>query len=156
MQYGKKKVSFIKQSNIVLNELLVDLFHDILEIEEKSLRDHGSDLTITEMHTIHAIGDERSRTMSEVAKDLNITMGTLTTGIDKLIKKGYVIRKRTEEDKRVVLVELTEKGIEAKKMHDGFHQEMIRSVIDSMDTEEERILTEALKKLIQFFQKKYY
>ena len=146
----------IKQSKIVLNELLVDLFHDILEIEEKSLRDNGSDLTMTEMHTIHAVGDDRPRTMSEVAKDLNITMGTLTTGIDKLIKKGYVIRKRTEEDKRVVLVELTEKGIEANKMHDEFHQDMIRSVIDSLDGDEERILTEALKKLIQFFQEKYH
>ena len=78
----------IKQSKIVLNELLVDLFHDILEIEEKSLRDNGSDLTMTEMHTIHAVGHDRPRTMSEVAKDLNITMGTLTTGIDKLIKNG--------------------------------------------------------------------
>ncbi len=64
----------IKQSKIVLNELLVDLFHDILEIEEKSLRDNGSDLTMTEMHTIHAVGHDRPRTMSEVAKDLNITM----------------------------------------------------------------------------------
>lgn len=145
----------ISQSKIVLNELLVDLFHDILEIEEKSLRENGSDLTITEMHTIHAVGDERPRTMSEVAKELNITMGTLTTGIDKLIKKGYVIRRRTEEDKRVVLVELTEKGIEAKRMHDEFHQEMIRSVIDTMDTEEEIILTKSLKKLIDFFQEKY-
>lgn len=145
----------ISQSKIVLNELLVDLFHDILEIEEKSLRENGSDLTITEMHTIHAVGDERPRTMSEVAKELNITMGTLTTGIDKLIKKGYVIRRRTEEDKRVVLVELTDKGIEAKRMHDEFHQEMIRSVIDTMDTEEEIILTKSLKKLIDFFQEKY-
>lgn len=148
-------MSFIKQSKIVLNELLVDLFHDILEIEEKSIRENGSDLTMTEMHTIHAVGDDRPRTMSEVAKDLKITMGTLTTGIDKLIKKGYVVRKRTDEDKRVVLVELTEKGIEAKKVHDEFHQEMIRSVIDSLDEDEERVLTVALTKLIQFFQEKY-
>lgn len=148
-------MSFIKQSKIVLNELLVDLFHDILEIEEKSIRENGSDLTMTEMHTIHAVGDDRPRTMSEVAKDLKITMGTLTTGIDKLIKKGYVVRKRTDEDKRVVLVELTEKGIEAKKVHDEFHQEMIRNVIDSLDEDEERVLTVALTKLIQFFQEKY-
>ena len=52
--------------------------------------------------------------------------------------------------------ELTEKGIEAKKMHDEFHQDMIRSVIDSLNGDEERILTEALKKLIQFFQEKYH
>lgn len=146
----------INQSKIILNELLVNLFHDILEIEEKSLRDNGSDLTITEMHTIHAVGDEKPRTMTEISRDLNITMGTLTTGVDKLIKKGYLVRKRTEEDKRVVLVELTDKGLGAKKMHDAFHQDMITSVIDTLNTEEESILIQALEKLIGFFEEKYH
>lgn len=148
-------MSLINHSKIILNELLVDLFHDILEIEEKSLRDNGSDLTITEMHTIHAVGEERPRTMTEVSRDLNITMGTLTTGVDKLIKKGYLVRKRTEEDKRVVLVELTEKGVEAKRMHDSFHQEMISSVIEVLNDDEEIVLIQALKKLIGFFDEKY-
>nr|WP_242693943.1 MarR family transcriptional regulator [Proteiniclasticum aestuarii] len=139
-----------------MNELLVNLFHDILEIEEKSLRDNGSDLTITEMHTIHAVGDERPRTMTEISRDLNVTMGTLTTGVDKLIKKGYLVRKRTEEDKRVVLVELTDKGLGAKKMHDAFHQDMITSVIDTLNPEEESILIQALEKLIGFFDEKYH
>lgn len=146
----------INQSKIILNELLVNLFHDILEIEEKSLRDNGSDLTITEMHTIHAVGDERPRTMTEISRDLNVTMGTLTTGVDKLIKKGYLVRKRTEEDKRVVLVELTDKGLGAKKMHDAFHQDMITSVIDTLNPEEESILIQALEKLIGFFDEKYH
>ncbi|HBT19224.1 MAG TPA: MarR family transcriptional regulator [Clostridiaceae bacterium] len=145
----------MKESKIVLNDLLVNLFHDILEIEEKALRDHGSDLTITEIHTIDAIGDERPRTMSEVARDLNITMGTLTTAADKLIKKGYVLRKRTEEDKRVVLVELTPKGREAKIMHDAFHQDMIKSITDTLTEEEESVLIESLKKLMGFFGEKY-
>ncbi|WP_312650267.1 transcriptional regulator, SarA/Rot family [Proteiniclasticum sp.] len=145
----------MNQSKIILNELLVDLFHDILEIEEKSLRESGSDLTITEMHTIHAVGEERPRTMTEVSRDLNITMGTLTTGVDKLIKKGYLVRKRSEEDKRVVLVELTEKGIEARRMHDSFHQDMISSVIEALDDGEEEVLIQALNKLIGFFDEKY-
>jgi len=148
-------VSLINHSKIILNELLVDLFHDILEIEEKSLRDNGSDLTITEMHTIHAVGEERPRTMTEVSRDLNITMGTLTTGVDKLIKKGYLVRKRTDEDKRVVLVELTEKGVEAKRMHDSFHQEMSTSVIEGLNDDEEIVLIHALKKLVGFFDEKY-
>ncbi len=148
-------MSRINQSKIILNELLVDLFHDILEIEEKSLRESGSDLTITEMHTIHAVGEERPRTMTEVSRDLNITMGTLTTGVDKLIKKGYLVRKRSEEDKRVVLVELTEKGIEARRMHDSFHQDMISSVIEALDDGEEEVLIQALNKLIGFFDEKY-
>ena len=66
------------------------------------------------------------------------------------------MRKRTEEDKRVVLVELTDKGLGAKKMHDAFHQDMITSVIDTLNTEEESILIQALEKLIGFFDEKYH
>ena len=148
-------MSAISNTHEVLNVLLVDLFHNILEIEEKSLRDSGSDLTITEIHTIDAVGESEPKTMTEISKILKITMGTLTTGVDKLIKKGYLVRKRTEEDKRIVLVELTEKGIKAKKLHDAFHQEMIDSIISNLDQTEEELLTQSLQKLMYFFDDKY-
>lgn len=150
-----KEVSAISHTNEVLNVLLVDLFHNILEIEEKSLRDSGSDLSITEIHTIDAVGESEPKTMTEISRILKITMGTLTTGVDKLIKKGYLVRKRTEEDKRIVLVELTEKGIEAKKLHDAFHQEMIDSIISHLDPTEEELLGQSLQKLMYFFDDKY-
>ena len=73
----------------VLNELLVQLFNDILQIEEKTLKTGPlSDISVTELHTIEAIGMYSERTMSEVAQDLKITVGTLTAAVNKLIKKG--------------------------------------------------------------------
>lgn len=78
----------------ILNELMVDLFNDILQIEEQALKQGAlNDLSVTEMHTLEAIGMYTERTMSEVAQDLKITVGTLTTAINKLIKKEYVERK---------------------------------------------------------------
>ena len=145
----------MKSSHSVLNELLVNLFRDILVIEEKALREQGSDLSITEIHTINAISTDRARNMSEIAKDLQITMGTLTTAVDKLIKKGYALRNRSEEDKRVVLVELTDKGIKAIEIHDAFHQDMIDSVIKELSDSEEELLIESLNKLMGFFDRKY-
>ncbi len=47
--------------------------------------------------------------MSTIAGDLNITVGTLTTAINNLLKKGYVNRKRGEKDRRVVYISLSEK-----------------------------------------------
>ena len=89
----------------VLNKLLVQLFNDILQIEKNAMNNtEFKDLSITEIHTIEAIGKEGNRTMGEIANDLRITVGTLTTAINRLIKKGYVERKRIEEDRRVVVV----------------------------------------------------
>ena len=138
-----------------LNSLLVQLFNDILHIEEKVLKSSEiKDLSITEMHTIDAIGTQGNRTMGEIAHDLRITVGTLSAAITKLIKKGYVERKRTEEDRRVVLVSLTSKGENVYREHQVFHEEMITSMLGNF-SEEEYILAIALEKLNSFFEEKY-
>ncbi|MBU5454063.1 MarR family winged helix-turn-helix transcriptional regulator [Caproiciproducens sp. MSJ-32] len=140
----------------VANQLLVKIFNNILEIEEKMLRKgEFSDLSIREMHIIESVGKKEQSMMSEVAQDLGITVGTLTTAINKLIKKGYVTRKRIEEDRRVVMVQLTEKGYAACENHKKFHKEMISSMMDEHTEEEKEILTHSLEKLNNYFNEKY-
>lgn len=140
----------------VLNKLLVQLFNDILHIEEKAMKDtEFANLSITEIHTIEAIGKEGNKTMGKIAHDLRITVGTLTTAINRLIKKGYVERKRTEEDRRVVLVNLTEKGEEVFNVHNIFHEEMIDAILEAFKGEDLEILTKILGKASRFFERKY-
>ena len=138
----------MNKSTITINELLVQLFNDILQIEEKSLKEGIiSDLSITEIHTIEAIGMYAEKSMSEVAQILKITVGTLTTAINKLIKKEYVERKRIEEDRRVVLVKLTKKGKLAYRIHEKFHHDMVNTAIDGLSEEEEEVLISSLDKI---------
>lgn len=140
----------------ILNKLLVQLFNDILHIEEKAMKKTAfNDLSITEIHTIDVIGTEGNRTMGEIAHDLRITVGTLTTAINRLIKKGYVERKRIEEDRRVVLVSLTEKGKEVFDVHSIFHKEMIDEILEHFNETELETITKGLHKATRFFEKKY-
>jgi DNA-binding MarR family transcriptional regulator len=146
-----------KETERVLNKLLVQLFGDILKIEEKSLQEgEFSDISLTEIHIIEVIGVDKGRTMSEVANDLSVTVGTLTIAINRLIKKEYVERKRTEEDKRVVLINLTEKGKLAYEQHAKFHDEMIKSAISGISIDEELVLISSLDKITRFFEEKYH
>ena len=145
-----------KETEDVLNVLLVKLFNEILKIEGKVLKEgEFSDLSVTEMHIIEAIGFDSEKSMSEVANDLDITVGTLTTAINRLIKKEYVERRRIEEDRRVVLIKLTEKGKEAFKSHSAFHDDMIKSVTKELSETEEVVLIASLKKITKFFEAKY-
>ena len=145
----------MERKNKVLNELLVELFNNILEIEENTLKNGNlSDLSVTELHTIEAIGMYQERTMTEVAQDLKITVGTLTTAINKLIKKGYVERKRIEEDRRVVLVHLTKRGKLAYRLHEKFHNDMINDTINGVSENEEKVLISSLERLNIFFKGK--
>uniref|UniRef100_UPI00260DE52B MarR family winged helix-turn-helix transcriptional regulator n=1 Tax=uncultured Clostridium sp. TaxID=59620 RepID=UPI00260DE52B len=140
----------------VVNELLVETFSDIFQIEQRALKEGVlKDISVTEVHTIDAIGMYAHRTMSEVAQDLRITVGTLTTAINKLLKKGYVDRKRGEEDRRSVIITLTRKGKLAYRIHERFHSNMVHATIDGLNEEEEEVLIKSLEKLNNFFKNKY-
>ncbi len=145
-----------KSINSVLNELLIEIFNDILVIEERAIKEEPlNDISITEIHTIEAVGMYESRTMSEVAKDLDITVGTLTTAINNLVRKGYVSRERDDKDRRVVKIKLTQKGKLAYRIHEKFHLDMIKHTIEGLSEDEEVVLAESLKKLNKYFKTNY-
>ncbi|MFL0195092.1 MarR family winged helix-turn-helix transcriptional regulator [Clostridium sp. WILCCON 0269] len=140
----------------IINELLVDIFNDILEIEQKSLQYVAfKDLSITEIHTIEAIGMYKPRKMTEVACQLDITLGTLTTAINHLEKKEYALRRRSEEDRRIVYVQLTKKGKLAFRVHHKFHSDMVKRTIEGFTEDDEKILIKSLEKLNNFFKSNY-
>ncbi|PRR79564.1 DNA-binding transcriptional repressor MarR [Clostridium liquoris] len=146
----------MSNSIYVLNELLVDIFNDILIIEQNAFQGGTlSDLSVTEVHTIEAIGMYNKRTMSEVALSLKITVGTLSTAINNLVRKGYVERSRCESDRRIVYISLTKKGKLAYRIHRKFHSDMIKETISGLTEEEEKILISSLDKLNKFFKNKY-
>ena len=139
---------------VKLNKLLVSVYDDIDDIETKSLQSGAfKDLSITEIHTIEAIGLRGDKSMSEIAADLDITTGTLTTAIDKLIKKEYVIRKRSDVDRRIVYIELTKKGKLAYRIHESFHYKMVRNVINDMNEEECQAVIKGLESLNRYLKK---
>lgn len=135
-----------------INDILVHLFNEIWELEEKAIiTEEYKDVTNNDMHIIEAVGLGNGNTMSSIAKKLNVTAGTLTTSMNRLVRLKYVVRQRSEEDRRVVLISLTEKGERAFQHHADFHAQMTDAVIESLDSEELQALLKMLNSLSKFF-----
>lgn len=135
-----------------INEVLVKLFNEIMDIEEKAIiTEEFKDISNNDMHIIEAIGKGEAKSMSVVAKSLSVTVGTLTIAINNLVKKGYVGRVRSEKDRRVVLISLTKKGEKAYNHHKKFHEEMVQATLEGMDQGQIEVLVQALKNLSRFF-----
>ncbi len=135
-----------------INYILVRLVNEIWELEGKTIiTDEFKDITNNDMHVIEAIGLEGGKNMSSVAKRLNITVGSLTTAVNNLVKKQYVERSRSEEDRRVVLVKLTEKGIAAFKHHEEYHRQMTETVLEKLNEEDLPVVMKVLDGLNEFF-----
>lgn len=136
----------------MFHDVLVNLFNEIMDIEEKAIiTEEFRDITNNDMHVIEAVGQAEPRNMSAVAGDLSVTVGTLTIAINNLVKKGYVKRERSQKDRRVVLISLTEKGNKAFVHHKRFHEEMIRATIEGLSSSETEVLVGALSHLREFF-----
>lgn len=139
----------------LINELLVKVFNQILSIEEEVLRKEGVLLSMTEVHVLEAIRNSDNPTMTNVATKLRVTVGTLTTSVTTLVKKGYVTRKRSDDDKRVVLLSLTKSALNVLDIHDVFHDKMIEAAVKDLKLEEDKVLVKSLKGVNDYFKSKY-
>ncbi len=145
-----------RSTNRTLNEMLVKLFNNVMDIEEKAvITGQFKDITNNDMHIIEAIGinADEPKSMSAIARKLSVTVGTLTTNMNSLENKGYIVRERSRTDKRVVFVFLTEKGKKAFYHHRDFHKNMIKSIVKDLDEDEMKIMIKCLLNLNDFFNK---
>ncbi len=101
-----------ENSLLIVDELFRKLFDKYNKLESKKFFSKSlDDLTVIEINTIVVIGrGEEDKKMSEIANTLGVTFGTPTVTVDRLIKKGYVIRRRDKEDRRQVFISLSETG----------------------------------------------
>lgn len=141
------------QFSSALNEILVETYHNIQRVEEKALKKGGRiQLSIKEMHLLEAVGQgqEQGRTVSEVAKALDITRPTATVAINKLEKKGYVEKQSTDADGRVVRVKLTRLGKRIDHFHHLYHYNMVKKIVEDLDDSQRESLFRGIQKLNQY------
>ena len=71
-------------------------------------------LTYTQYIAMMVLWQEKALTVKALGRRLFLDAGTLSPLIKKLEQKGYVTRKRDEEDERSVILTLTQSGAQLK------------------------------------------
>ncbi len=147
-----------KEQKTALNYFFVNVFNQILSWEENSFREMGlSGLSLRELHVIEAVcylKDVGKNRMSDIAKYLSITPGSLTTSVNTLVKKGYLLRKYDKDDRRVVLIVPGESAKRVNELHADVHSAMIDEVEKIANNDEIDVLVKTLEKLSVFFAEK--
>lgn len=134
-----------------VNDLMLDIFDKILVTEEKALsKGYFKDLSVAEMHTLESIGLYDTKTMSETAASLGVTTGTLTVAVDRLVRKGYIKRRRDDHDRRVVRVQLTRQGKLAYRMHHKFHTLLVDRLVEPLDEAQRELFLKTLQSISDF------
>lgn len=93
-------------------------------------------------------------TMSQFSDLLNVPMSTSTGIADRLVKKGYILRDRSQHDRRIVVIKLTKNG---KKFIENL-KDKIKSFIsifdDAITDDEKMLLMNIVLKIMNAFREK--
>lgn len=136
-----------------ISGLLIEVYNDILQVEEKYLRtSRFKDITVKEVHTIDAITMYDHKTTTAVARKLQLSPGTVTASIDKLVKKGYVVRLQSVDDQRVIRLGLTRRGRLIYRAHESFHRQMTETFLGGMDSSQVDLIERAMLNLRSFLE----
>ncbi len=86
-------------------------------------------------------------TISEIQDKVLLASGSMTAAIDRVEKKGLLVRKPTEKDRRAWSLQLTEEGRRVAQAVFATHAEELKAVMSVLTEEEVRALYGPLKKL---------
>ena len=139
---------------VQLNDLLESALRYILKIEENALCGYGKvDISINEMHMLEAIGkqNEKEVKISTVSQLMGITLPSTTVAVNKLVKKGFLLKEKCENDGRVIYVRLTALGEKINRVHALFHKKLSSKISKELGEEERNILIKSVSKLNEFF-----
>lgn len=121
----------------------------------KQPKKYGTDSILypSEIHTLEMIGKYPGITVTELAERQGISKSALPKIIRKLVQKDLIYRYQAANNKKNILLELTDKGRSAFQQHSEFHQTFdirIMKKIDSLTQEEYLFLIDMLAELEQY------
>ncbi|MBW4838479.1 MAG: MarR family transcriptional regulator [Paenibacillaceae bacterium] len=87
-------------------------------------------------------------TMSQLASSMNVPMSTATGVIERLVKNGYIVRVKSETDRRIVTIRLTGKGTSLSEELKDTLRRLTDLLVQGLSEEEQRLLVQIFLKVL--------
>ncbi len=111
-----------------------DIYRFVLLVMDhmKRPRNYGTGevLNMVEIHTIAMIANNPGICVSDIAKMWNRTLGAASRNVDRLNAKGYVEKKKTEDNGKTVHLYVTERGQQLADQHHSYDLEVACKFFD--------------------------
>ena len=104
-------------------------------------------LNMQELRVVEFLGIEGPRMMRELAEHLAVAVNSMTSIVDSVESKGLVRRQRSEEDRRVIRVELTDAGREIYQSLVEVNLRLFRTMLGALTEDEQEIFMVLFRKI---------
>ncbi|EAS43796.1 MarR family transcriptional regulator [Photobacterium profundum] len=132
-----------------LNHTIIEFYEKLSSWEQSVVR--GKGFSLPQVHIVEILGAHGAMRMKELADKIGVTTGTLTVQVDKMVQAELIQRRPHESDRRSILVDLTEKGVEMYQEHDHLHLSLTQDITAQLDDVERKNLLMYLTKMNQEF-----
>ncbi len=105
------------------------------------------DLTPPQFYVLATIGYAGELPFGEIGAKMMVTVSNLTGIVDRLEEKKFVMRKRDDNDRRVVRVVLTDKGAKLYKNTIPRFEKSIAEIFSGLARPQQKQLSALLRKL---------
>jgi DNA-binding MarR family transcriptional regulator len=95
--------------------------------------------------------DDGERTTSNLAARQRVSVPTISRQVDCLVSKGLLMRSRDENDRRIILLELTQNGKELLDTLTENTRQWLGQSIESLDAAEIEEISDSLERLRSIF-----
>lgn len=109
-------------------------------------------LTVPQLVSLRQLLIKGPRPMGQLANEVFLSKATLTGIIDRLEKKGLVKRERSTEDRRKILIALTQQGKEMSESMPWPLQERFAASLSSLNDDDIDLIDVTLKKLLDMME----
>jgi DNA-binding MarR family transcriptional regulator len=112
----------------------------------RHVRDEASQTVISahQASILDHLDDVQPTALFDLARHMGVTASTMSITIDRLVRGGYVVRERSDEDRRRLDLRLTPSGLRIKKQQKVLEPELVAAVLARLD---QRRRTQALRGL---------
>lgn len=119
--------------------------HAISQAAERSIADAG--LCFTDFAALEALLHKGPLTITEIQSKVLLATGSMTAAVDRLERKGLIVRKNTPKDRRAKVLELTLEGRRLVEVAFRRHAAELEAVMAGLSQKEKQQLHNLLKKL---------
>jgi DNA-binding MarR family transcriptional regulator len=130
-----------------LQEVVQDILKQFQSVNAAAANGPHVELNMQELRIVEYLGNEGPRMMRELAEYLAVAVNSMTSIVDSLERKKLVLRQRSEEDRRIIRVELTDEGRTIYQSLVEVNMRLFRSMLGALTHDEQEIFLVLFRKI---------
>ena len=124
-----------------------DILKQFLQLHDAAACGPQFNLGHQDLRVVEHLGESGAQMMRSLAEHLGVAVNSMTNLVDNLEQKGLAHRTRSEIDRRVIHVELTDEGKKAYKAASNAKFLFHRALLSALTEEEQEIMLVLFRKI---------